>query len=554
MTAGFGWLTRGLDLALPRVAGHTLTDRRSRLLLAVVVVLIGCVCGAVWLSLRRIGGGGEVTSFFGPMYDNYVLGQHFYRDLDFPYGPLLAFGPVVLAKLTGFSMHDSYALAWLLESMLGVALVFKTVDLLGIASTARARVLFLVLMSFFYNQLFSEGLQYTPVRFFMAPLLALWLYRRYRRGDRPLRLFLLTGLGNAVILFYSPEHGIQFFLGTMLFFIVCVRPSRASGLVGGLAVFTGMFAVAIAIAGRMGILGFFFHSSGGALNLPLLLGPPTLVEVLFVLAAGVTVAAAVRLGRLDHPWVYLVALSLFTLPVALGRCDPGHLFVNLIGAFLAVFAVLSASRIRFGVACVAFLLIVQRDLRMVTGWVPQLARDGLRDVVIEPTPLHALARRYQAYLVRHLGTAAAQQMLESHQRTQAVQPGVALPSGTAFFAPFGTTRVARPTGNARIFTGSYPGYTIYAPYAEAEKMRDMREQPQRLLLVPDGWTGECIIGQGALDGLRAQMHWIFQTSLVPALGPPQSPWQPMCNYIGDAYVPTAFAPPLPGVTVWQRKR
>ncbi len=550
--AAFGWYLRGFDLTFSLPA-RTLADRRSRLLLTLVCLAIAVVCTLLWLAQRGKGGAGELT-FFGPLYENFRLGQRFYRDLDFPYGPLLAYSPVIAAKLSGLSLFDGYHLAWLLQSVLGVYLIFQTVSLLGVATTPRARVLFLLLAVFFYVQLYSEGIQYTPVRFFLAPLLALCVDRLYRRGVPPWKVFLLAAVGNAVILFYSPEHGIQFFVGTLIFFVLCVGRACRPGTWPALALFAGIFAVAIAIAASMGVLGFFFHSSGGALNLPLLLGPPTLAAVFFVLAAGVTVAAAQAQHWLNHPWVYLIALSTVTLLVALSRCDPGHLFVNLLGAFLAVFAVLSARRGWFAAVCVAFCCIVGRDVRITTTKVlPSVARDGLRQAVTEPTPLHSLARRYQAYLVRRNGLAGAAAMQREHQLTAAVQPGTPLPAGTEFFAPFGAPyTLPRPAGDPHIFTGSYPGATIYATYAEAEKKHALSSRPDRLALLPNGFERQCTINSTEIAGIRANLGWIFQTPLVPRLHSTGSPWQPFCTWVARHYTVTDYASPLPNMRVYRQ--
>lgn len=552
-TAAFGWFNRTVPLTFPTNTPRTLQDRRSRLLLAAVLLAIATVCTLLWLAQRGKGGAGELT-FFAPFYENYRLGLRFYRDLDFPYGPLLAYSPVVAAHLSGLSLFDGYHLAWLLQSLLGVYFLYKTVGLLGIATTARARALFLLLTAFFYTQLYSEGIQYTPVRFFLAPLLALSIDRLYRQDATPWKVFLLAALGNAALVFYSPEHGIQFFLGTLLFFVLCAQKRPGTWL--ALALFTALFALWIALAGRMGVLGFFFRTSGGALNLPLLFGLPTLAAVLFVLAAGVLVFAARQQHRLDHPWVYLVALSVITLPVALGRCDPGHLFINLVGAFLAVFAALSSRRAPFGLACVLFVSLFARDFTVRTiHALPELARDGLRQAVTEPTPLHALARRYTRYLSRRNGPAAAAAMQREHTLTAAPQPGTPLPEGTDFFAPLGATfTLPRPAGNPRIFTGSYPGLGIYAPYDEAEKRRILHAFPNRLVLLPDHWQSQCTYDDRTFAFMRADLRWIFQTPLVPQLRPQPSSWQPFCTWLAQNYTLTTDASPLPQMRVYRHLR
>ncbi len=564
VVAAFGVYARGMDVALPRAgagpeeaarpAGSgTMDDRWSRALLLGTMLGLGAVAVVLSLAYRAGPPVGEVT-FFGPVYENWRLGQRFYRELDFPYGPLLAYGPIVAARLTGLTLMDGYSVAWIAETVLGVWLIFETVRVLGVATTARARVLFLLLTAFFYTSMFSRGIQYTPVRFLMAPLLALWVDRLYRRGAAPLRVFGLAAVGNAVILFYSPEHGIQFFGGTLLYFVLCVRPVRGRGVYRALGLFACSFAVCMTVAGACGMLGFFLRTSGGALNLPLLLGLPTLGAVLFAFAAGVLVVSAVRRGQAGHPWVYLVALSCVTLPVALGRCDPGHMVVNLLGMFLAVFAAMSASRVRFAVVCVMFALLFRRDFMFVNEYLlPGAVRDGLREAVTEPTPLHAAARAYRAYLVRRHGPRGAEAMEALHRHTAPVQPGVPLPVGAALLAPFGATRpVPELPRDPHIFTGSYPGTTIFATYAQKEKIDAMRAHPERAVLVPEGFSGVCTWDEGTNRGLRAGLRWIFQPVYVPRLRQVPCPWTEMFGYVQAHYEPSEFASPVPGMRVYRR--
>ena len=318
--------------------------------------------------------------------------------------------------------------------------------------------------------------------------------------------------------------------------------------------FTLLVTAAFAAAASIGILGFLFRTSGGALNLPLLLGLPTLVLILFLLAAGVLASAAGQQHRLDHPWVYLIALSLITLPVACSRCDPGHIVVNVIGAVLAVFVALSGVRMHFRVACTAFLLVIGRDLVSTSVRVlPAAARDGLRQAVTEPTPLHGLARRYNAYLVRHRGPAAAAAMQREHTAVAPMQPGIALPPGTVFSAPFGAPyTLPRPTSDPHILTGSYPGLGIYAEYDEAEKRRDLRNHPDRLVLLPHDWRKQCGSTAATTAEIRRSLGWLFQTPLVPQLAQRSPAWQPFCLWVAATYRETAYASPLPDMRVYRR--
>ena len=111
------------------------------------------------------------------------------------------------------------------------------------------------------------------------------------------------------MLLYSPEQGIAFTLGTILFFVLCVRPARLN-LIAGLACFVLTMSIVFCMALRFGVLGNVATVGGGTLDFPLLFCLQSLVLLLLLLVAGCAFIAGFRAHASQGP------LPLSHLPVA----------------------------------------------------------------------------------------------------------------------------------------------------------------------------------------------------------------------------------------------
>lgn len=187
-------------------------------------------------------------------------------------------------------------------------------------------------------------MQYTPVRFLSSIILALWVERAYRSGKNLFLVFSIAGVGATLVLLFSPDQGIQFMIGTLLYFTLCQRNPR-KGLYPALILFCLFSVAAVALGWRLGEFKYFVRIGGGALNFPLLFSLTSVIVLLYVVFAGAIAIAAYRNKQLDHPLIYLLALALITMPPAMGRCDPGHIFINTIGAALAVMVVFAQHKV-----------------------------------------------------------------------------------------------------------------------------------------------------------------------------------------------------------------
>ena len=544
--AAFGWYVRGSGMVLPAfpAASTPQGERRSHQLLLVVCGVAAMLCAGAWYVAR---GGGSVleATFFLPEFDQYRLGKHLYTDFDFPYGPLMFLPTVWLAKGFHLAYGDAYFLTWACEVVAGLYLLWKTVDLAA-GSSVRAQWIFAAHATFFVAAVTVEGLQYTPLRFFASTALAMCVERLYRSGKPLPQVFMAASLGCVLLLFFSPEMGIQFFGATLLYFGLCLR-SKRPGLNPALGLFTGVFAAAVLLAFRIGVFRFLLNMGGGLMNSPLLFNYMTLVPILFVVVAGAVVVAAWRGHQTSHPLMYLIALSLMTLPAGMGRCDGGHITINTVGASVAVLAVLAQYKHLFRVACIAYITVAVVGIGNVIHTTPSPLRVAFQAGVVDAGRTPALFHLYERMLMARHGPLGVEANLKAIRTSEALPVGTPLPEGTWLNAPFGATdplRSARP--DLRIDIGRYPALVITSPTFAQDKIANIQRGDRRLLLLPDYWPELCSLQPSLSRG-------VLLTPFVPPLRHRMEPLAPVCRYIESHYEQSSYAGPLPQTVVLQSR-
>jgi hypothetical protein len=545
----FGIFTRGFGLFLPSPVSIRRTTSFPLRLPIFISLLVAVACSLLWICTRERGGIQEAFYFFIPQYENYRLGGALYRDFDFVYGPLMFYPVVLLVHLTGMLYVDAYFFIWMLESIAGVYLIWKAVDWTA-GGAPHARSIFLLVSGFFCLTIQGEGLQYTPVRFLSSIVLALWVERAYRSGKNLFLVFFVAGAGAALLLLFSPDQGIQFMIGTILYFALCQRTPRKR-LYPALALFCLLSVAAVALGWRLGEFKFLMRIGGGALNFPLLFSLTTVIVLLYVVFAGTIAIAAYRNKQLDHPLVYLLALALITVPAAMGRCDPGHIFINTLGATLAVMVVFAQQKgfFRLGTLPLTCLLAF---LYLSSVWPDDSLGVPFQEMAAQPERYPRVAHFYEWVEVRMHGREVAIEKI--HRMHLPVEPlkGKPLPDKTALLAVFGSTvRLHPPERGIRIFPGRYPGSLLTSNNFSEEKIEDMQRDPSRPLLLARGWQGGCVIHP---EDLRATMKVIFKAPYAPSVKHSFQPFEPICQYIRQNYQLSDYASPLAGMDVYEPLR
>ena len=308
-------------------------------ILTVVVIAVSCAFFAafgrmLFLSHQRYIA--DTGYFIEQMSAHAETGRRLYRSLEFAYGPVLFFPTVWLQHWLHCNWLTAYFSTLALEQTTGLLELAFLLNRLPIRPTDR-RFGFVLLAVGALNPLL--GLNYTLFRF-LTPFFLLVLASQ---SSGLLTSMAVIAVGEVLCLGISAEIGVAFATGAFAF-----------GFWLGLR--RNWFSLGICFAPLLGVVIFFLLSGGaylqmlrsfakGALNLPVAPYPHLLI-FLFAAVWLVPQFLGQEMGG-THPsqrgMVACYAGSIGLLPVALGRCDPLHVFFN--GAMLLVLS-LAAIRLQ----------------------------------------------------------------------------------------------------------------------------------------------------------------------------------------------------------------
>ncbi len=528
VTLGFGLWTRGWGLHLGLESKPPLRHRAwVWLLVGLLIALPGLLAAAMWLRAPWSRPGSE-ADYFLDRYAMFDLGYRPFRTMTFDYGPLMFYPVVWLSRLTHGSLRNSFFLCWGAAWIAGTALLWDGVRRLA-APVGHRVAAFGALLVLLLPSIYSGGLNYTPLRYVLAPWFAVLVYQVHRRSIG--RALVLAFGGVCITLLYSPEQGIGFLLATLLFFAVCVR-TRAVAM--PLVLFAVACGVLLAAAKRAGLLQTMLDFGGGGYDFPLLLSTRTVLLVALLIIAGCVVLQSFYDGATDRPKLYLVAVALCLLPSALGRADAGHLLVNTLAAVVVV------------------LLVVWRTPGM---RVPSMAlAAALVGHVLWTQVVPGFYRTFGPHLVAHArqmlhppGTGGDAATTAELAAVQMLLRGTSLPT---LFAPLGYPQPALPTVPLPIATGRFFGFGLVSERFVQAKLDEIEQRQDHLLLVPAAYRGFCWTPDAVYlhEVLRAELNPWY----VPTVKHTGNAALPMCLYLRDHYTPAAQASPVPDFVLLQR--
>ena len=351
ITALYGWDRRREKDSLDafKAEKNVIAERLSPLLF-----FVGSALVALWtlfwgFAILRSGlRVGETNYFLEQTRNAAGLGLKapmvLYRDLEFPYGPLLLEPAVWLQYLlghVGISVGACYVVMLTLLNVLGVALIWYVLNGLALRGWAR-RLLFGICCFEALHPLF--GPNYSLGKFALPLAVLVWA-----AGIRPslARAFAFAA-GLFLSIMVSPELGVGLSGGIVAFSLsgwFCAAPGQRSGWLLSLLAPVAGYGTFLLLYGTA-FLDRLRHASGGALNLIIQPMPDILVFCFAIVwLAPVAVGLHFRQRRdglsrtvaEEASWrriaqgplllgIYVLALGL--LPGALGRADPLHVFFN----------------------------------------------------------------------------------------------------------------------------------------------------------------------------------------------------------------------------------
>jgi hypothetical protein len=545
----FALWTRGLGLRLPNPSEEPGHSFRRTGQVAIACSILGGIL--VWLCTIPIGPVGEAQYFFNRS-EMFRMGAHLYRDFSFDYGPLMFYPPIWIARFCNLSVANSYYVAWILQWGLGTWTLWKTVQA-ATRGSKHGRVLFLLLWMFFLPALMDSGSNYTPLRFSATLATALGIHHLFTRGAPNIVTFGLAAIGATAFLFYSPEQGIAFTLGTILFFAICVRPPRKDKLVG-LASFALVMFPVFWIALRMGVFGNVLTAGGGGLNFPLLISFQTLVLLLLLIVAGCAAIASFHDRTSQHPLLYLICISLVCLPAAFSHADIGHIFVNTLGAMIAALTVLSQYRRIWRWTWPSFAVVILLATLSHVAFYRRPIEIRLEERAFSNQYHSAMAEKfYTIYLKKIKGESRAQRRIEELRAILFIDPGAPhLPFQAHLLAPLGVPGMMSPyVGDPQIVTGRYPWlFPLGNTTAVQEKIAELQARPDWPLILPSDRPLSC---DDDPDYLRHFLKMILYAPYVPRARNQLKAAEPFCKFINTHYILSTYAAPVPSYHIWVRK-
>lgn len=315
-----------------------------------------------WLIVRRGVHYWDPSYFIDRMQAAVYHHLRPYTDLEFPYGPLLFYLPVVACRLLrpmGWSDIAAYYACYVCLATVGVGVLFYVLDELPL-SLPWKRIGFLVLVT--QAPSLDMGINYTLFRFLIPFGLFLWAVKRISVPG----LMLVSSVAVFLALSVSPEMGIAITAGLLAYFVLKFWKGERLFLIAVVGPVTG-FAVFLLLFGRgpLATLGQFGHGVFNFVVQPLFYILVLLVALIWFAPQAVASNLARQGGDLRIPALYIIALSL--LPAALGRADPMHVMSDGMGFYLLSMLVIHYQRKWVRTVWVGSLLVACSVTQVVTA-------------------------------------------------------------------------------------------------------------------------------------------------------------------------------------------
>jgi hypothetical protein len=534
--------TKGLNLEL-RTTGVSQPIPLKTLIVSLIAVLFGCL--AMYMLAGRFGGFGESSYQIDHVW-MLSQGKIPYANFEFAYGASFLYCPLLLRHLLPINLVQAYYLFWILNWLLGTLLLYATINMVDYSTTSKSSIFLLIYgAGFFY--ILTMGTNYTLLRFTCPLFFILVIHKLFNRSGGKWQIYavLLAVVFTITLLLISPEIAIAYAFACMCIFLLSsqCRSTRSFALFAGLLL---TFAVVLWAALKLHVLDTLKAIGGGAFNFPISLAPHILLffAAIFVCSCYVFLRFSER--RTDDNTIGLIAFSIPMIAAALGRCDPGHVFWNGEGIFLASMFYVSNHTIAWKWYRAAFVIVMLILQSLSTAWLytPSIARVGLNS--LGESSNNSTISRSLTYIGRKYIGAFASPTKRAKWEKKLANGDLAAPDridltslypswhGT-FLAPFGY----KPNGigtylSDQIDYGYYDGladaFTVDTIHA---KLAEIEHHPDKALLLPDHFEDNCKIN---IPAERLEISALFVFPYLGRAVHPESIDRPICDYIIGRYI------------------
>jgi hypothetical protein len=486
----------------------------------VIALFVALTCCAYrLLPLARHQPGGEALYALNRI-QMLVQGFRPYRDFEFAYGPAHLYIPVLLMRLTHGSVMHGYYAWWLLQWLVGTAMLWGAVRLLPLPFPHR-RIVFWIVFAIQLPGILAEGTAYTPTRSIGSAFFVILVASFLRREKSSLLAAAILSVAAALCI--SSEQGLAVFAGLLVWFLLLAITRQNVLTLRDAGIFLVGAALVFFCCWRMGEFSTLLVFSQGAFSFPLLPSPTNIVILITYVAAACAAVYALFGRSFDSPVVPLFLTGFALLPASMGRCDYGHLLLAAPAWLLGVAAIDARPALRIWWSPLAIVLVVLPAIV-----VPLYPR--------RPQPLSPAQAAAAAKLTAIYSSDPA--LFDHHPcpviyRTVNVAPKV-----------FETAaKDCLDTGRYYITSNALTPQTVDA------MLRDLDRRPLHPLLLRDLPLAE------QLQPLDARLPDLHTYELSPWLPHPRNPpftYQKLQTYIERNYNPSRT--PVAGFRIWYPKR
>lgn len=325
------------------------------LVIALSIALIGCACRLLPPARHQIGAEALYTLNRIQMS---LQGLRPYRDFEFAYGPAHLYIPVLLMRLTHGSIIHGYYAWWILQWLLGTAMLWIAIRLVQLPLPHR-RIIFWIVFTSQLSAIMAEGTAYTPTRSIGSAFFVVLVVSLFNRRKSSLLIAATAILCVAAALAISPEQGIAVFAGLLVWFLLLITSNQDVLTRRHAGIFLVVTVAVLLWCWRIGEFSTLLVFSHGAYSFPLLPSPTNIVILITYVAAGCAGVHAIFARRFDSVALPMFLTGFALLPAAMGRCDYEHLLMAAPALLLGVAAIDARPALRIwwsplAIALVAF--------------------------------------------------------------------------------------------------------------------------------------------------------------------------------------------------------
>ncbi|MDR3745996.1 MAG: hypothetical protein P4K80_07705 [Acidobacteriaceae bacterium] len=474
--AAFAILFRGLSLQFA-----TKDSRVSRT--TALIAITSCVALGIlfnWISSPD-GLHGEAPYFYSRL-SQLAMEKSIYRDFEFAYGPLWLYLPFWIGKLLHLSLIHGYIVFWLVAWAIGIWVLYRLINAIEIPSPYRT-VIFILFAADFAQAIWSQGINYAPIRPLLSGGLAMLVYAAHKRGSSQSMVAGIAVVCAAIATAISPEHGIAFMLGTILFFLVSVRQRPFGYWLSMAAMGLGFLAI-VAVAQQTGIYTTLHAFSSGGYNYPILPSPGVLCELGLYLVAACVAYRIFQRKQTDSLSIYLLCICFFGMPACFGRCDTGHMQFGAFSALLIAALILSKYPKIFTITMIAFLYLDATP--QFRSEYPNI-REEVERRTFDPSQRSEVLYRPTVFLLHRLHRDEHIKEIEAKIARQNIvlQDAPKLPDGSVVNAPWSMAKRGFTDDSAKIDYGYFFGMeNVILPSQIDFIIQWLQSHPDRKLILP----------------------------------------------------------------------